>query len=239
MTEYHSSRRYVDGSYAPAVEGWHDEDGPFKAGRIAAFLRDNGVFPSSVCDVGCGSGGLLSALKQHLPAGAQIVGYDIAPNALGLARERHPDIDVRLGDAADSGEHFDLVIMADVFEHVDDYLGFLRRHRHLADRFVFHVPLDMTVSAVLRDKPIIEARTALGHLHYFSEATTIATLQDAGYRVLATAYTALTIEDTGPTSKRRRLAKGPRKLLAQVSERWAARLLGGFSLLALAEPGAD
>src|SRR5690606_39364807 len=46
---------------------------------------------------------------------------------------------------------FDLVLCIDVFEHIEDYLGFLRILRDKGTYKLFHIPLDMTVLSVLKN----------------------------------------------------------------------------------------
>ena len=45
---------------------------------------------------------------------------------------------------------FDLLLMLDVFEHVEDYIGLLRAVRSKAKQKLFHIPLDLSVQSVLR-----------------------------------------------------------------------------------------
>lgn len=228
------TNRYTDGSYAETWKTWHDEDSPFKARWATAFLRDFGVRPRSVCDVGCGSGGFLAELRREWPD-ARAIGYDISPDAVQVAQELHGDVDVRLGDAAESRERFDLVLLMDVLEHVEDYVGFLRRIAPLGAQMLFHIPLDMTALMVARDRPILAVREAVGHLHYFSKATALATLADAGYAVTATRYTPGTLELPN-RSARMKLAQWPRRIGFRISPDLTVRTLGGYALLVLATP---
>ena len=60
---------YTDGSYLDRTGGtWHLEDSPFKAGQIAKMLaRHPDVKLHSICEIGCGAGGILSGLQKLLP----------------------------------------------------------------------------------------------------------------------------------------------------------------------------
>jgi hypothetical protein len=71
-------------------------------------------------------------------------------------------------------------------------------------------------------------------LHHFSKETALATLEDAGYQIVDFFYTSGSTELDGFGWKTK-LLKGPRNALAAVSPDAAARLLGGYSLLVLAE----
>jgi SAM-dependent methyltransferase len=229
-----TNERYEDGAYAQANPGWHDEDGPWKAARIAALLLDNGISGGRICDIGCGTGGVLAALQQRMP-GMSTVGYELSPQAVELARERHPEVDVRNEDVFAAEERFDVAMLIDVFEHVEDYVGFLRRASTLANLLVLHVPLDMSVVNVWRDHRLMAKRRDVGHLHYFSEQTALATLDLAGLEVIDVRFTSIESDVRQARGKERLLQWGMRAGY-RLSESWTARVLGGGSLLVLARP---
>jgi len=229
-----SESRYVDGGYADANPGWHEEDAEWKAQRIASLLREQDRLPSRLCDIGCGTGGVIAALQSEFPSVA-MVGYEISPQAAALARTRHPTTDIREQDVFLSGEHFDLVMLIDVFEHVEDYIGFLRRAALMADQLLLHIPLDMSVVNVWRDGRLIAKRGDVGHLHYFSEMTALATLELAGLEVVASRFTSIEAEVRQTRGKERVLQQAMRAGY-RVNASWTARILGGGSLLVLARP---
>ena len=91
-----------------------------------------------------------------------------------------------------------------------------------------------SVSSVLRSTPIISARKLVGHIHYFTKETALATLKDTGYDVIDYFYTSGAVELKNKSMKTNCL-KIPRKLLYLLNKDLAVRLLGGFSLLVLAK----
>jgi len=202
--------------------------------RIAAFLNENGVSPASICDVGCGTGGVLAALSPRFPS-ARIVGYELSPQASQLARRLHPDVDVRQEDVFLSAEHFELAMLIDVFEHVEDYIGFLRRAKFVGDKLLCHIPLDMNALTVAREHRVRAKREDVGHLHYFSKWTALETLKDAGFDIVDTRYTWMGI-DIPETSIKQRMIQTAMRLGRRVSPDTTARVLGGASLLVLASP---
>jgi hypothetical protein len=125
------------------------------------------------------------------------------------------------------------LLCLDVFEHVEDYFGFLRGLRGKSVHKIFHIPLDLSVQWVWRSGPIMREREQAGHLHYFTKETALATLQDAGYQVVDWFYTAGAIAN--PRSVKARLARWPRRLLSSVNQDLVVRVLGGYSLLVLAK----
>jgi hypothetical protein len=127
---------------------------------------------------------------------------------------------------------FDLVLLVDVFEHVEDCFGFLRELRGRGRREILHIPLDLCAQHVLRGRPLMNKRRKVGHLHYFTKDTALATLEETGREVVAWSYTAHGIE-LPAGSRRARVMRVARRLLDRVSRDWAARALGGYSLLVL------
>lgn len=231
MTEEFRSR-YEDGRYLAGHEGWHDEDAAWKAEQVQQMIEEARLRPTSICDIGCGTAGVLANLADRYPH-IRMVGYERAAIAATLANERHPEIQVVVGEPGKDGVHYDLALMLDVFEHVDDYLGFLRQSQEVADYFIFHVPLDLSVQTVMRMRPILEARRETGHLHYFTKETALATLHDVGYNVIRQRITRSGIE-LHRRSARTRVAAIPRRIGYLLNPDLACRVLGGFSLLALA-----
>ena len=223
--------RYLDGSYSSHNPDWHESDARWKAEQIASMLARHRLTPASVCDVGCGTGGVLRALRDSLPS-ARLHGYEpglrrspSAPETTGVTIDDQ--------DPRTTGDRWDLMLMIDVFEHVENYMGFLRSYVSVAERSIFHIPLDLSVQSVLRSSSLPRVRRDVGHLHHFSRETALATLQDTGYSVVDSCFTAVGV-DAPSLGRKQRLAAIPRRAAAGVHERWAARVLGGFSLLVLA-----
>jgi len=228
---------YSDGSYREMNPDWHAADSPWKAERIAAILREQAVEFHSCVEVGCGAGGVLARVAEYLP-GKCYTGYDVSSDAAASWRPLPPALSYRQGDFASSNEVCDLLLLIDVFEHVEDYMSFLRKLSRRARWFVFHIPLEMHLSALLRDRHL-HSRRQVGHLHYFSRATALATLEDTGYRIVKAEYTNLSRETQEGRRTLTILANLARAAIQSISIDLAAKLLGGYSLLVLcrsAEP---
>ena len=225
---------YTDGTYLRNNPQWHADDSAWKARHIAHLLERNGVEPRTVCEIGCGAGEILVNLREHLPEGTRFTGYDISPNAYAIcARKMSTCLDYRLGSVLEQDARFDLALAIDVFEHVEDYFGFLRRLRPKATHKVFHIPLELSALMVGRARPLLAQRRAVGHIHHFSKETALATLEDTGYAVVDHFYTSGRTE-LGGLGWKSRLLKWPREALYRMDPDAAARLLGGYSLMVLA-----
>lgn len=226
---------YTDGTYLRNNPEWHADDSAWKAEHVARLLERNAVAPATVCEVGCGAGEVLASLKRRLPPDTCFTGWDISPNAYALcSRKSAPRLEFRLGDLVQAPDHYDVLMAIDVFEHVEDYFGFLRGLRARATHKVFHIPLELSALWVARGEPLLRQRRAVGHIHHFSKETALATLEDTGYRVIDHFYTSGATDLAGYGWKSG-LLKWPRKALFSMDQDAAARLLGGYSLMVLAQ----
>jgi len=223
---------YEDGEYWRKNETYHEEDAEFKAANCCDLLASAGVAKASmsVVDVGCGSGGFIQGLAARMEG--EFLGIDVSPQAVERARQIRTMTNATFEtlNVQDLEGRYDLVTSNDVFEHVDDYIGFLRHIRTKGDRFYFNIPLDMTVLSVLRGA-YLKSREQLGHLHYFSKGSALATLEHAGYDVVAWAYNSTVLHKlrTKRTLKSA-LAAGPRLALGALNADFAVNLFGGASL---------
>jgi hypothetical protein len=122
----------------------------------------------------------------------------------------------------------------DVFEHVEDYFGFLR-NLHKNGRYkIFHIPLDITVQTVLRMSPILRSREKVRHIHYFTKDIALSTLKDTGYEIIDYFYTAGALELSSKSLKSF-LSRFPRWISYKINKDLAVRILGGYSLLVLTQ----
>jgi cyclopropane fatty-acyl-phospholipid synthase-like methyltransferase len=226
---------YSDGAYLAQNPSWHVEDSPWKARHIERILRQNAITPRSVAEVGCGAGEILVQLQKAFP-NSDFSGFEVSPQAFALCRQRESArIHFHLKDLLEEETpDFDVLLAIDVFEHIDDYLGFLKKVRNKARYKVFHIPLDLSLQTLFRVNPILKQRDTVGHLHYFFKDTALATLKYCGYEVIDSFYTAAGVENNH-LSLGGRLLKLPRKLLFNVNADMAVRILGGYSLLVLAQ----
>jgi len=222
---------YHDGSYRDMNPDWHATDSGWKAERIAAILANNSVEFLSCVEVGCGAGQVLARIAGHLP-GRHYTGYDVSADVAASWRTLPQTVSCHVGDFTSTDGVYDLLLLIDVFEHVEDYMSFLRKLSRRARWFVFHIPLEMHLSALLRDRQL-HARRQVGHLHYFSRATALATLEDTGYRIVAAEYTNLSVETQEGRRALTILANVVRSGVQAISTDLAAKLLGGYSLLVL------
>jgi 2-polyprenyl-3-methyl-5-hydroxy-6-metoxy-1,4-benzoquinol methylase len=226
-----------DSDYLKKTKTWHIEDSPWKAKQIIKMLERNNISPKSVVEIGCGAGEILNQLQLHYKdQDIQFDGYDIAPDAFILSQERKKEkLNFYNEDLLEKEKaYYDVLLMIDVFEHVDDYIGFICRSSTKAKYKIFHIPLDLHVSALLR-KNLLYARKTVGHLHYFTKETALATLEDTGLNILDYFFTNSALDLSSSKTLKTKIANIPRRIMNRFSKDLSARLLGGYSLLVLAQ----
>jgi SAM-dependent methyltransferase len=230
------SEIYRNGSYLNKNPSWHIEESPFKVRRVQQMIMRQNLAPKTVCDVGCGAGLVLAELQPNLPSDCVCWGYDVSPDAIAMcANSGNENLHFRLCDIRkdECDTVFDLLLMLDVFEHVEDYIGLVRALRSKAKQKLFHIPLDLSVQAVLRKNGLLLRRDHHAHLHYFTKETALRTLTDVGYTIVDYFYTPRCIE-LGDLLVQK-IARIPRTLGFAVFPELTVRVLGGYSLMVLAE----
>lgn len=112
---------------------YHD----FFCARVSANER--------VLDIGCGVGALAHSLASR--TGAKVTGIDLNGKSIAFAKERHQhaDLTFREGDALTDlpGEEFDVAVLSNVLEHIEDRPGLLRKAQEMVrpKRWLIRVPL--------------------------------------------------------------------------------------------------
>jgi SAM-dependent methyltransferase len=224
---------YVNGEYLTNNPRWHLDESPFKVSQILRMLAKNRLRPKTICDVGCGAGEVLKLLHEKMDDACVFRGYDISPQALEICRSRANErLQFKLGDVShEEGIVFDLMLVLDVIEHVEDYFGFLTAIRPKSELKIFHIPLDLSVQTVLRKRGLLKRRELHRHLHYFTKETALETLKDSGYKLLDYFFTSHSIECGEEIGQK--IARLPRRMCFAMHQELTVRILGGYSLLVL------
>jgi len=188
---------YNDGTYASRNPLWHSQDSLWKAGHLYALLRDVlGQLGTiiRVAEIGCGYGDVLGAVCAKLASAGitcQATGYDVSQQALTEATRRHPEFRFLRRDFWEEGEPYDLGLLVDVLEHLEDPRSLLARVRAQCQWVLVHLPLDDNwLGRAMRPGAYFEyLRADRGHLHYFDRPAGLRLLQSVGLRVRQWRYT--------------------------------------------------
>lgn len=104
----------------------HESKNPIQRALISRFHQQlaaavNELSPQNILEVGCGEGYVLKALRDH-GVTCPLSGIDFSPEAIEMAKQRVPDASLSVDDAlalADRGQKYDLVLMIEVLEHIE------------------------------------------------------------------------------------------------------------------------
>jgi SAM-dependent methyltransferase len=224
------SGKYTTHDYLRHNPTWDIEDSTWKSDKVTAMLAAVSCKPSSICEVGCGAGGVLAKLRRAYPE-TELFGYDIASDAARFWSEHvSANIHFEIGDFFELSERtYDVLLLLDVIEHLQDPFDFVTRLRNYASLFVFHFPIDLSAVTVLREQPLLSSRLKVGHIHYFTKGLALALLEECDYHILDWHYTGAAFTSPKRTWKTR-LASLPRRMAYAVNKDWGVRLLGGEHL---------
>lgn len=238
MTNDWVNERYTGSAYHEANPTWDAEDSPWKADRVHEILETHRIPSATIAEIGCGAGGVLAHLRSLLPD-AEMYGFDIAPALVPFWQQHaHKRITFELGDfMAINERRYQVVLLLDLLEHLSNPFEFLTGIRSAGDHFVCHFPLDLSAFSVLREKPLLDVKQRVGHLHFFTKGLALALMAECGYTVLDWAYTGATFTVPRRTWKTR-VASAMRRIAYVASKDLGVRLLGGETLIVLARPSA-
>jgi len=106
------------------------------------FFIDNIDENDVVLDIGCSNGALSYDIAKKAK---KVVGIDLNEKNISFAKERYSkeNIEYIWGDALKDlpDEKFDVIIMSNVLEHIENRVEFLRRLREKAATFLIRVPM--------------------------------------------------------------------------------------------------
>ena len=195
LQEYYSNKYYQNGlgSYATSYSEEEVQYFELKAGMVYLKASDYVDLegPKKILDIGCGEGWLLNTFHKH---GHQVTGIDFSRYGL---EKFHPHLVDRLeqGDVYKIlnkkiavEDRYDIIILANVIEHVRDPKKLLQNIRAIMDPaalLILVVPNDFSpLQEHLLEKAIVKSRYWLyypDHLAYFNKESMENLLADLGY----------------------------------------------------------
>ena len=168
--------------------------GPLFRPWVKLMLDDVELRPGDrILDIACGTGIVARLAKERLSDTGKVVGVDLSPPMLAVARKVAPDIDWREGDASAlpllDNEQFDVVVCQQGLQFFPDKRAAARQMRHALaangrlavstwrPEGEFPVLLELRHVAERHVGALVDRRHSLG------EADRVETLlQDAGFR---------------------------------------------------------
>lgn len=194
--EFYDSSDYFEGG----TEHLTDMESPFQQYRVSKVLDIHDPAPGDrVADLGCGWGTFGFVLADRV---AEVVGIDFSEKSVSICDKRlaanpHDNLRFLCADAGDTGledGQFDVVIAADLFEHLypDDSVRVAAEAFRLlrpGGHFSTWTPHRGHVLEALKNRDIILKRD-ISHVDYKSMARMKTLLTDAGFEIERAYYAA-------------------------------------------------
>jgi 2-polyprenyl-3-methyl-5-hydroxy-6-metoxy-1,4-benzoquinol methylase len=184
-----------------AAYGWETTDAPASCGYVAPKVLHllQRLRPGRILDLGCGNG---QFCKQAAAVGHEVVGLEVDPDGVRIARQNNPHIrfynygvqdDPQQLLANEAGRLFDTVVSTEVVEHLfAPHLLPAYAHRvlspggHLIVSTPYHGYLKNLALSVFdgwdrHHTPLWHG----GHIKFWSQATLTRLLEENGFRVVS------------------------------------------------------
>jgi SAM-dependent methyltransferase len=155
---------------------------------------------SSVAEIGCFVGHLIGNIAINGQTSFQRYGYDINPNAIQLAKNLYPRVDFFAQDCFSTEKKFDLLILSDIVEHIEDDEEFLVKCKAISKFVLLNLPLEKSFASINRQYGFDDPS---GHLRAYGIREAESLIKKAGYKIINKQI--LSIVNTPTDLKRRQI----------------------------------
>jgi SAM-dependent methyltransferase len=175
---------YNDGSYIDQNPTLHDEDSFFKFSNIkyqiekSNFLRTRKKI--TILDIGGGNGKVGRLFCDYLfekKIDFQFDVIDLSEEMIKLQKLNNKYLNNSyLGNIENINENYDIILMIDVIEHVEDYHSFTEKLNSISEFIIFNIPIEKNLFDRLRNiyfnnEYYKEQNKTLGHVNFYSFTT--------------------------------------------------------------------
>jgi len=172
-----SGRDFYANLYSDSLEyeaEWLRRRAVQTADSICTLIHRQGLNPSNILEVGCGTGAVLYELQKRGIAKSYYA-IDYSSDAISYVNHNLPDVHAIVGDIKDcpqlfQGKKFDLVICAHVLEHLEVPQLFLKSIGHLNwQTFIAEVPLENLFFGKIKERFQDRTKHPAGHVQFFNK----------------------------------------------------------------------
>ena len=179
--------KYITGYYWKEHNDLHEIDSDFKYNNIKRLLNNNNSIRfKEIRDIGCGSGRIIYNFSKLYP-NINCYGYDLNIDLIKTNNIKYKSNNLFYDTKFDFNDNQSLILILDVFEHVENYIEFLNNYNKF-NYIVFNIPCDLSIFSLLFNKTI-KRYSSESHLHFFYDDLIFFILEKNGYEIIDYLYT--------------------------------------------------
>lgn len=182
---------YSSGEYIELNPSLHNEDSFFKFSNIKDVLQKSGILEFNVkykiLDIGGGNGQVGKYFCEYLIE----KGIDFEFDALDLSEDmlKIQKLNNQYLSRTYSGELdlvpecYDIILLIDVIEHIEEYNSFLNKLNFKTSHVIFNIPIEKNIfdrlrNYYLRNGYYLEQYRTLGHVNFYSYSSSVQLLRN-------------------------------------------------------------
>ncbi len=149
------------------------------------FFLDNISLEDRVLDVGCGKGELAYDVSKKAK---EVIGVDFSQSSIDVAIKKHNASNIKylVGDVTKdlTDKKFDVIILSNVLEHIENRKEFLTKIKNLAPKILIRVPMiNRSWIAMYKKEMGVEWRLDNGHFTEYTLESFKKEINETGLRI--------------------------------------------------------
>jgi len=186
-----TGRDHYDSIFSESLDHqieWLRRTAQQKANAVCTLLDQNDLKPSTILDIGCGTGAVIAELQRQ-NVGESFHALDYSADAIKFVNKMFPKVDAKVGDVSDCSnlfpeKKFDLIICSHVIEHLEYPADFLRSLGDINwNQFIAEVPLENLLFGKMKDYFQDRGEHPSGHVQFFNKSDFLELLSRSGLNV--------------------------------------------------------
>lgn len=134
-----------------------------------------------VAEVGCSVGHIIGNIRINGEIDFERWGFDVNTSHIDFGRTLYPSVHFRDENIFDQGKRFDLLVLCDILEHLQDDIGFLKKCREISDCLLVNIPLEKCMMTRERE---LGPESVDGHLRRYDLSEAKQLLVQAGFTIM-------------------------------------------------------
>ena len=172
---------YTSGEYINLNPTLHDEDSFFKFSNIIKVINKTSLFEDKkkykILDIGGGNGKVGKLFCDYLIQNNidfEFYAADLSLEMLQIQKQNNKYINTTFcGSIELISNFYDIILMIDVIEHIEDYRNFSHELNSKSENIIFNIPIEKNVfdklrNMYLKDTYYKEQNRTLGHVNFYS-----------------------------------------------------------------------